>query len=85
MHGADLAGNQEDPEPGMLKQFLIALIRFYQMALSPFFPQNCRFYPTCSAYAIEAIQTYGAMRGVIKSSVRVMKCNPLHPGGYDPV
>jgi len=69
----------------MLKQFLIALIRFYQMALSPFFPQNCRFYPTCSAYAIEAIRTYGAMRGVIKSSVRVMKCNPLHPGGYDPV
>lgn len=69
----------------MTQKILISLIRLYQMAISPFFPQSCRFYPTCSEYAKDAILNYGALRGILKASARVMKCHPLHPGGYDPV
>ncbi len=69
----------------MVKRILIALIRFYQRAISPSLPTSCRFYPSCSEYAIEAISTYGLPRGIVKATFRVMKCNPLHPGGYDPV
>ena len=61
------------------------MIRFYQKAISPGLPGSCRFWPTCSDYAIEAIQKYGAFRGLLKAGIRVLKCNPFHPGGYDPV
>lgn len=63
----------------------IALIRFYQVALSPFLGSNCRFHPTCSQYALESIKTYGCIKGVWLSSRRILKCHPFHPGGIDPV
>lgn len=69
----------------MMQRLLIALIRGYQVALSPLFPRSCRFFPSCSEYAVEAIRTYGVFRGTLKAGVRVLKCHPLHPGGYDPV
>jgi len=69
----------------MIRHILIGMVRLYQMAISPFFPRSCRFYPSCSEYAIEAIQRYGAIKGFGKAAFRIMKCHPLHPGGYDPV
>lgn len=61
-----------------------AVIRGYQFAASPF-PSPCRFYPTCSTYMLEAVQRYGALRGVWLGLRRLVKCHPFHPGGYDPV
>ena len=61
------------------------LIRFYQVNLSPMHPPCCRFTPTCSAYAREAVEKYGAARGSVLALRRVLRCNPLHRGGYDPV
>lgn len=69
----------------MVARVLVFMIRCYQKAVSPFLPGSCRFWPTCSDYAIEAILTYGAAKGILKASLRVMKCHPYHPGGYDPV
>jgi putative membrane protein insertion efficiency factor len=68
-----------------MKPFLLALIGFYQRAISPAFPSFCKFYPTCSAYAAEAIQVHGPARGIRKAAGRLLRCRPLHPGGYDPV
>jgi len=63
----------------------IAVIRFYQKFLSPFTGTSCRFYPSCSDYSIQAFQKYGLPRGCFKTIVRLFKCHPYHPGGYDPV
>lgn len=60
-------------------------IRFYQIFISPLNPPTCRFYPTCSAYAIEAIQKKGPVKGTWLAIKRIAKCHPFHPGGYDPV
>lgn len=68
----------------MFRKLLIFPIRVYQRVLSPLLPNRCRFYPTCSHYAVEAIQKHG-VRGVWLSIKRILRCNPLHPGGYDPV
>lgn len=68
-----------------MKTLCILFIRFYQMFISPLFPPTCRFYPTCSQYAIEAIQKKGVLRGVWLAIKRIAKCHPFHPGGYDPV
>ncbi|HEY9162249.1 MAG TPA: membrane protein insertion efficiency factor YidD [Desulfomonilia bacterium] len=68
----------------MLKKFFLTLIKFYRLAISPLFPSSCRFHPTCSQYAIDAINKYGAVRGMLKAGLRILKCHPLHPGGYDP-
>ena len=68
-----------------MKTLCILLIRFYQLFISPLFPPTCRFYPTCSRYAIEAIQKKGVLRGVFLAIKRIAKCHPFHPGGYDPV
>ncbi|MEE4165658.1 MAG: membrane protein insertion efficiency factor YidD [Desulfocapsaceae bacterium] len=64
---------------------VILLIRGYQYLISPLLPRTCRFYPTCSAYTIEAIKRYGTVRGGCKGLWRVLRCHPLSRGGYDPV
>ena len=63
----------------------LSVIRFYRRFVSPMFPPSCRFYPTCSQYALEAIQTHGFVRGVWLSTLRIGKCHPFHRGGFDPV
>ena len=68
-----------------MKRALLALIRFYQRQISPLFPPCCRFTPTCSQYALEAIQVHGAAKGVFLALKRILRCNPLFPGGYDPI
>ena len=67
------------------RQLLIALIRGYQYLISPLIGPCCRFYPTCSQYAIEAIELYGVLRGSYLTLRRIFKCHPFHPGGVDPV
>ncbi|MBQ2696986.1 MAG: membrane protein insertion efficiency factor YidD [Clostridia bacterium] len=68
-----------------MKKCLIFLIRAYQKYISPLKKPTCRFYPTCSSYAIEAISKKGAWRGTCMAIRRICKCHPFHPGGYDPV
>ncbi|TWH59015.1 hypothetical protein DesLBE_3379 [Desulfitobacterium sp. LBE] len=68
-----------------MKRLLIGMIRIYQRYISPLKRPSCRFYPTCSEYSIQAIQKYGVVKGCWKSLVRILKCHPFHPGGYDPV
>lgn len=68
-----------------MKTLMIVCIRFYQLFISPLFPPTCRFYPTCSQYAIEAIRKKGALKGGWLTVKRIAKCHPFHPGGYDPV
>ena len=68
-----------------MKTVLIALLRFYRYAISPMLGRNCRFHPTCSEYAIEAIQRHGALRGDWMAAKRVGRCHPFNSGGYDPV
>lgn len=67
------------------KRALLGAIRFYRRFISPMFPSCCRFYPTCSVYAIQAVQKYGALKGGFLALKRILKCHPFHPGGYDPV
>lgn len=69
----------------MMKKVFIMLIRFYQKAISPMFPPCCRFQPTCSEYAIEALKKYGVLKGSRKAIWRILRCNPFCKGGYDPV
>ena len=68
-----------------MKALLLVALRFYRRAISPMLPPACRFQPTCSRYAIEAIETHGAVRGSWLATKRIAKCHPFHPGGYDPV
>ena len=68
-----------------MKTVLIALLRFYRYAISPMLGRNSRFHPTCSEYAIEAVQRHGALRGGWMAAKRVGRCHPFNPGGYDPV
>lgn len=68
----------------LLTLLLVALIRWYQVVISPLLGANCRFTPTCSAYAIEAIRRDGPWRGTLKAVKRILRCHPWNPGGYDP-
>ena len=68
-----------------MKRVLLALIGAYRLLVSPFLGANCRFYPTCSEYAAQAIDTHGAIRGSCLAVVRLLTCHPWHPGGVDPV
>ena len=69
----------------MAKSIMLFLIRCYRRFISPLFPPCCRFYPTCSTYAMQAIEKYGAAKGGWLAFKRIMRCHPFHDGGYDPV
>jgi hypothetical protein len=68
-----------------MKRLLLLLVQFYRSCISPLLPPSCRYYPTCSAYAMEAIERYGARRGGWMALRRILRCHPFHVGGYDPV
>jgi putative membrane protein insertion efficiency factor len=70
---------------GFPKSLVLLIIRFYRCFISPLFPPSCRYEPTCSAYAYEAVQKYGVCRGVFMAVKRILRCHPFHSGGYDPV
>jgi len=69
----------------IMETVFVSIIVFYQRFISPLKGRTCRFYPTCSDYAIQAIKKYGIIKGIGKLLIRVVKCHPFHPGGYDPV
>jgi hypothetical protein len=66
-----------------MKWLVLLFLRFYKSVISPMLPAACRFYPTCSVYAIEAVEKYGALRGSWLAVKRISKCHPFHPGGVD--
>lgn len=68
-----------------MKRVLLFLVRFYQRAISPYTRPSCKYYPTCSNYAVEAIERFGAGKGFCLALCRVLRCNPFSRGGYDPV
>ncbi|HET7583996.1 MAG TPA: membrane protein insertion efficiency factor YidD [Gemmatimonadaceae bacterium] len=68
-----------------MRRLCIALVRGYQLIVSPHLPPSCRFYPSCSAYSLEALERYGAARGTWLTLKRLARCHPLHRGGFDPV
>jgi putative membrane protein insertion efficiency factor len=68
-----------------VSRILIAFIRVYQFAISPLLGSRCRYYPSCSAYAVDALREHGAVRGLGMASWRLLRCNPFSNGGYDPV
>jgi len=68
-----------------LVRLMCGMIRLYQRAISPLLPPSCRYFPTCSAYAYEAISRYGPVKGLILAVKRILRCHPFHEGGYDPV
>ena len=67
------------------KRTLLWMIRFYRVSISPLHPGCCRFTPTCSQYAMEAVEKYGALKGGYLALRRILRCHPFHAGGYDPV
>ena len=68
-----------------MRATVLFLVRFYQTIISPFLPKTCRFEPSCSSYAIQSIQEKGCAKGLAQTLIRILKCHPFHPGGYDPV
>jgi putative membrane protein insertion efficiency factor len=68
-----------------MKFIALILVRFYQKILSPLLPPSCRFVPSCSQYAVEAISHFGFFKGGWLAATRIARCHPLNPGGYDPV
>ncbi|WP_151447807.1 membrane protein insertion efficiency factor YidD [Lacisediminimonas profundi] len=68
-----------------MSRLLLILLRLYKLAISPYLGRNCRFHPSCSDFASEAIRRHGAMKGFALSGRRLCKCHPWHEGGYDPV
>jgi hypothetical protein len=68
-----------------MSKILILFIKFYQYAISPMLASHCRFTPTCSQYAVEALQKHGALKGFWLSVRRISRCHPRNPGGYDPI
>ncbi|MCD4754948.1 MAG: membrane protein insertion efficiency factor YidD [Deltaproteobacteria bacterium] len=69
----------------MLSKFIIFFIRIYRLLFSPILPRSCRFYPSCSRYAEEAIVKHGPITGIVLTTKRLLRCHPWTPGGYDPV
>jgi uncharacterized protein len=75
----------EKPFIRILENFFVLLVRLYQISISPCLGHCCRYYPTCSEYTIEAVRRYGPFKGVFLGVMRILRCHPLHTGGYDPV
>lgn len=69
----------------MISGFLVFLVRIYQRLIGPGLPKVCRYYPSCSCYAVEALQRHGAAKGSWLAARRILRCHPFHPGGVDPV
>lgn len=69
----------------MFTSIIIHLIKFYRFFISPLIPPSCRFSPSCSQYAVEAVARFGPGKGLFLTIWRIVRCNPFHPGGYDPV
>ncbi len=69
----------------MIRWLLVFLIRVYQRLVGPLLPRACRFYPSCSQYAVTALERHGALRGTALTARRLLRCHPFHPGGIDPV
>jgi len=68
-----------------MKEFLVFLVKFYRKSISPLKRPCCRFYPSCSQYALEALEKYGVLKGGFMAIKRILRCNPFNKGGYDPV
>jgi uncharacterized protein len=68
-----------------VRAVLVAPIRFYQRFISPGLPRRCKYHPTCSEYAVQAIRNYGVLRGLVLAAWRLLRCNPWSYGGHDPV
>jgi len=68
-----------------MRKIFVFLIKIYQKIISPLFAPSCRFYPTCSEYAVQAFSKYGVIKGGAKSIWRILRCNPFNKGGYDPL
>nr|WP_157861608.1 membrane protein insertion efficiency factor YidD [Desulfurivibrio alkaliphilus] len=85
----EVKSHSGSPVPGGLRALprrgCLLLVRFYQLVISPLFPPSCRFVPTCSEYALEAITRYGVLRGCYLAFRRILRCHPFNPGGFDPV
>jgi putative membrane protein insertion efficiency factor len=69
----------------VIRRLLVVLVRAYQRAISPFLAPACRFHPSCSSYAVGALERHGALRGGWLAARRLLRCHPFHPGGIDPV
>lgn len=76
---------EELPPPSLGARLMIALVTFYRACISPLLPRCCRFTPTCSQYALEALRKHGLIKGLCLTVWRILRCNPFNPGGYDPV
>ena len=79
------AGRADRSSPNWAVRSLVAMVRLYQAVLSPLIGRQCRFIPTCSNYFIEAVTKHGALRGGMMGAWRILRCNPMCKGGYDPV
>ncbi len=82
-HSKDASGSGR--MASLLSMILLGVIRLYQRLISPLLPRSCRFYPSCSSYAVKAIGQHGPWRGVLLTFWRLARCHPFNPGGYDPV
>jgi len=69
----------------MIQQVILFFIKVYQLLISPLTGPTCRFYPSCSEYAFEAVKKHGSLKGLFLAVKRILKCHPFHPGGFDPV
>jgi uncharacterized protein len=69
----------------VIRPLAVGVLRVYQRAISPALPRRCKYHPTCSQYAVEAVRGYGLLRGSVLASWRLLRCNPLSHGGFDPV
>ncbi|MDZ7314546.1 MAG: membrane protein insertion efficiency factor YidD [candidate division KSB1 bacterium] len=68
-----------------MTEAIIFFIKLYKLLISPLLPHSCRYYPSCSTYAVEALKKYGLFKGTVKATYRIIRCNPFSKGGYDPV